>query len=195
LVATSDGGYAIAGHTGSYGAGPCDGWLIKTDSSGNMLWNQTYGGIMIESFQSLVETSDGGYAVAGCKESLVGGFMDFWLMKTDAMGNEEWNQTYGGTRGERARSLVATSDGGYALAGYTNSLGGQGCWLVKTDESGNLEWDRLYGNAGAEAHSLVVTHDGGYALAGNTWHYGAEIWYFLLVKTDSSGTSPEFPPS
>jgi len=122
---------------------------------------------------------------------------DVWLVKTDALGNMEWNQTYGGTGGDLALSLVATSDGGYALAGtwnYTLSLsseGGGDFWLVKTDEFGNTQWDRKYGGTGEDlAYSLIATSDDGYALAGafnfsGTFGTGsADAW---LVKTDSLG--------
>ncbi len=72
-----------------------------------------------ESARSLVETSDGGFAIAGDTESFGARGSDFWLVKTDGSGNMEWSQTYGGAGDEKAYSLVATSDGGYALAGVT----------------------------------------------------------------------------
>jgi hypothetical protein len=122
LVATSDGGYAIA----------CSSLLLKTDALGNMQWNKTYGGA------SLVEALDGGYAIGGWTESFGAGWTDFWLVKTDSNGFMQWNKTYGGTLYDGAFSLVATSDGGYVLAGYTESFGagGRDFWLVKTDEFG-----------------------------------------------------------
>jgi len=127
LVLTSDGGFAIAG----------GGVLVKTDSSGNMEWNQTFGG---ESIVSLVQVSDGGYALAGYKHSIYTDSYDFWLTKTDANGNIEWNQTQGGENDDRAYSLVESSDGGYVLAGYTESFGNGKAdfWLIKTDEYGNI---------------------------------------------------------
>ena len=90
LVETSDGGYAIAGYTGSFGAGGDDFWLVKTDAEGNMEWNQTYGGRNNDIAYSLVETSDGGYAIAGCTLSFGAGSHDFWLVKTDAYGIPEF---------------------------------------------------------------------------------------------------------
>lgn len=188
LVVTSDGGYAIAGYTESFGAGDADFWLIKTDAYGNVEWNQTYGGSQYEYARSLVETSDGGFAVAG-------GMGDFWLVKTDNQGNMEWSRTYGGKDIDRAHSLIQTSDEGYALAGQTYSFDvGQGdFWLVKTDAEGNMEWNRTYGGKNIEiAHSLVEVSDGGYALAGKTTSFGAGSSDFWLVKTDAQGI-PEFP--
>ncbi len=182
LIMTSDGGYALAGKTLSFGAGGDDFWLVKTDALGNMEWNRTYGGTLGDEAYSLVATADGGYALAGiCNfTSPFSGSYDFWLVKTDALGNMEWNQTYGGTGQDWAWSLVATSDGGYAIAGYTSSFGAgsRDFWLVKTDAFGNMEWNRTYGGGGTDyAYSLVAASDGGYALAGGS----------LLVKTDASG--------
>jgi len=183
LVETSGGGYAIAGETASVNVGNYDFWLVKTDANGNMEWNKTYGKATGEGANSLIETSDGGFALAGATTHFgifAKPYSDFWLVKTDAYGNMEWNQTYGKEETEIAQSLVETSDGGYALAGYiTTSLGIlHEFWLVKTDTYGNVEWNQTYGESGMkEAYALVETSDGGFALAGGE----------LLVKTDSYG--------
>ena len=114
-----------------------DFWVVKTDSKGNMEWNQTYGGKEYERAYSVVEVHDGGLVVAG----------DSWLVKIDSSGNTEWekNDLVGAVR-----SLVKTSDGGYALTG--NGL------LIKTDSLGNIQWNQTHGGA-----SLVLSSDGGYA--------------------------------
>jgi hypothetical protein len=149
LVETSDGGYALAGDTKSFGAGYADFWLVKTDAYGNMMWNQTYGRAGYDVVYSLVETSDGGFALAGYTDPYGVEYEDFWLVKTDMYGNMEWNQTYGGAGIDSARSFVETSDGGFALAGSTDSFGAGDAdfWLVKTDAYGNLEWSQTYGGA------------------------------------------------
>jgi hypothetical protein len=188
LVQTNDGGYAIAGGTDSFGAGDADFWLVKTDGSGNLEWNQTYGGSSFEFAVSMVQTSDNGYALTGETDSFGAGDADFWLVKTDGSGNLEWNQTYGGTEDDYAYSLVQTGDGGYAIAGVTYSFGAGDAdfWLVKTDGSGNLEWNQTYGGTEDDAaSSLVQTGDGGYAIAGATYWIG--VFDFWLVKTDGSG--------
>ena len=146
LVATSDGGYAIAGSTSSFGVGepnewgniPYNMWLVKTDEFGNVEWNRTYGGPEYDEAMSLIKTSDGGYAIAGETVSYSTGSNDFWLVKTDAYGNMEWNQTYGGQDVDWSMSLIETSDGGYAMVGGTYSFGvGSGDFLlIKTDELG-----------------------------------------------------------
>jgi hypothetical protein len=109
--------------------------VVEASSTG---WSQTYGGTARDEARSIVETSDGGYALAGHTRSFGAGVDDFWLVKTDVSGSMEWNRTYGGTLSDYAYSLVATSDGGYAIAGSTQSFsaGGFDFWLVKTDETG-----------------------------------------------------------
>ena len=192
VVQTGDGGYALAGCTHSYGAGNRDVWLVKADSAGNMMWNQTYGGTERDWGHSLVPTSDGGYAIAGETDSFGAGNDDFWLVKTDSTGNMEWNQTYGGIRWEKAYSVVQTSDGGYALLGVTNSFGADGdYWLVKTDSAGNMEWNHTYGGSlGDIGYAVVQTVDGGYAMAGESNYYinsSYAVIDFWLVKTCAGG--------
>jgi len=190
LVQTSDEGYALAGRTESFGAGNSDCWLVKTDAAGNAQWNKTYGGTDTDEAYALVQTGDGGYALAGMTTSFGAGSADCWLVKTDAAGNAQWNKTYGGTNWESMHDLVQTSDGGYALAGETFSFGpGNGdFWLVKTNSAGTMQWNRTYGGINRDgAYALVQTGDGGYALAGYTWSFGAGSNDFWLVKTDASG--------
>jgi hypothetical protein len=134
VVQTIDGGYAMAGWTDSSGGGEVDFLLVKVNAVGNMLWNHTYGGAKDQFAFSLVQASDGGFALAGYTNSFGAGDDDFWLVKTDALGNMEWNQTYGGTANDEAYWVIQTSDGGYALAGYTDSFGNgvHDIYLVKT---------------------------------------------------------------
>ncbi len=148
VIQTSDGGYAIIGSENSFGAGSYDGWLVKTDSAGVMQWNKTYGGTGDDEASSIVQTSDGGYAIAGYTNTAsASGNFHGWLVKTDASGNMLWNKTYGGTDIEYLYSVAQTNDGGYALAGATTSFGAGGTdfWLVKTDSEGNMLWEQTYG--------------------------------------------------
>ena len=129
---TSDGGFAIAGKADSYGVGNYDMWLMKTDNEGVILWNQTYGGPDNDVAYSLLQTSDGGFLLAGFTNSFGARLIDAWLVKTDAMGNIEWNQTYGGTQSDSAISLIQMVNGDFAFAGSTESFGegNSDMWLV-----------------------------------------------------------------
>ena len=188
-----DGGYAIAGTTYSYGAGYQDFWLVKTDSAGNHLWNKTFGGTGWDEAWGLVETVDGGYAIAGSTWSFGAGEYDFWLVKTDADGNHVWNKTYGGSLTDVALSMVQTDDHGYAMAGVTYLYDVSGdFWLVKTDASGTMEWNQTYEGTFTDcAYSVVQTKpDRGYVMAGTTTSYGAGYEDVWLIKTDSLGRMP-----
>jgi len=193
VVQTSDRGYALAGITNSFGAGQEDFWLVKTGSSGEMLWSKAFGGAGTDWAYSVVQTSDDGYVIAGVTNSSGAGSYDAWLVKVDSAGNMQWNRTYGGANYEEARSLVRTSDGGYAFAGSTSSYGAgdHDFWLVKTDSNGNMQWNKTYGTPSTEApFSVVQTKDGGYALAGIAVTSSAGILPnddFWLVKTDLNG--------
>jgi hypothetical protein len=190
VIQAIDGGYVFAGYTDSCGVGGEDFWLVKTDSLGNILWNQTYGGGGIDEAYSVIQTIDGGYAIAGQTNSIGHGENDVWLVKTDSSGEMEWNQTYGSTANDGAYSLIQTSDGGYALAGYmySNVQNEYNPWLVKTDSSGNIEWQKAYETGGdSQALSLIQTDGDGYALAGYTNSYGSvgsQVWFSVI---DSKG--------
>jgi hypothetical protein len=136
---------------------------VQAEASSTM-WIQTYGGDGYDRAEAVIQASDGGYAIAGRTKSSDSGSYESWLIKTDSLGNPEWNKTYGAGS---AYSVVQTSDGGYAIAGGTK--------LVKTDSGGNMEWEKTYG---ATILSMIQTSDGGYALA------GGEFW---LAKTDALG--------
>ena len=181
---TSDGGYIVAGETSSYGSGDDDVYLIKTDASGILEWQKTFGGIDADWANSVQQTSDGGYIIGGCTWSFGAGESDAWLIKTDADGRLEWQKTYGEYNWDGAEYCQQTSDGGYMIAGRTSSFGAsdQDGYLVKTDDSGSLEWQKTFGGSGWDAFwSGQQTSDGGYILAG--WWSWYPVCDFWLVKT------------
>ncbi|MCW4035404.1 MAG: hypothetical protein NWF03_08585 [Candidatus Bathyarchaeota archaeon] len=199
LLQTSDGGFALASKTFSYGEGNADMWLIKTDASGNIQWNQTYGGTSWDAPNSLIELSDGSFVLAGITSSF-GNNEDFWLIKTDNHGNVVWNQTCGTENPEFFPVLVQTTDGGFAFAGKVNHDPLTNLLLVKTDENGNIEWTQTYdGDSRTGLPSLVQTSDGGFVLSCSKRssdteenNYEQNDQDFWVIKTDEYGI-PEFP--
>jgi len=139
LIQTSDGGYAIAGHTESFGEGEADVYVVKLDAKGNLQWTKTIGGPETEEGRSLIQTSDGGYAITGYTKSFGAGDYDVYVVKLDAKGNLQWTKTIGGPESEIGNSLIQTSDGGYAIAGFTKSFGagGDDVYVVKLDKNGD----------------------------------------------------------
>jgi hypothetical protein len=182
VAVCSDGGYVILGDT-TLGAGGYDAWLIKTDADGIMQWSCTFGTSSDDYGRSVIQTSDGGYAIAGYTRSYGDGSMDVWLIKTDASGAEEWSQVFGGSGAEYGYSVAQTSDGGYVIAAESAL---DDYWLIKTDASGGEEWDYTFGGSGSDgARSVAVAPDGGYIIAGISYSYGnGDFW---LVKTDAIG--------
>ena len=188
---TSDGGYIIAGHTKSFGAGLNDVYLIKTDSLGNQLWTRTFGGSNDDEGYSVLQTADNGYLVAGATSSSGAGGRDVILVKTDSDGNLDWQKTLGGLSSDGAWDINYASDGGYILTGWTFSHGPGflgNAWLVKIDSLGNEQWNNAFGGTDVDrGYSVQQTYDGGYILTGYTSSFGAGLYDMLLVKTDSSG--------
>ena len=163
LVQSSDGGFAIAVETTSFGAGGWDVMLVKTDVYGNMQWYKTYGGAGTDYVNSVILTADGGYLLTGHTNSWGAGGYDVNVIKTDSLGNLQWNKTYGGAGQDRAYGAIRTSDGGYALAGYTDSYGAglTDYYLIKIDFAGNMQWNKTYGGTnGDNAFAVVQTSDG-----------------------------------
>ncbi len=190
LIQTSDGGYAIAGYTRSFGAGETDVYVVKLDSNGNLQWTKTIGGPYYEIGESLIQTSDGGYAIAGYTKSFGAEYPDVYVVKLDSNGNLQWTKTIGGPYYDRGYSLIQTSDGGYAIAGYTESFGagGEDVYVVKLDANGNLQWTKtIGGKEGETGRSLIQTSDGGYAIAGTLYPFEAEDWDVYVVKLDANG--------
>jgi len=187
---TSDGGYIVAGTTWSFGAGSADLFLIKTDANGNIIWAKTYGGTYYEYASSVQQTSDGGYIVVGGTSSFGAGSPDIFLIKTDANGNIQWAKTYGGTDWEEVSSVQQTSDGGYIVAGLTDSFGAgyYDIFLIKTDANGNIQWAKTYGGTDYDwANSVQQTSDGGYIVASFTLSFIGGWGDIFLIKTDTNG--------
>jgi hypothetical protein len=187
---TFDGGYVIAGYTGSFGAGGSDIYLIKTDSSGNQVWFNTFGGSSYDYSNSVQQTADGGYVITGTTGSHGDVFGDACLVKADSSGNQTWFKTFGGSSADHGESVQQTFDGGYTIAGTTNSYGAGGgdVYLVRTNFSGDQIWFRTFGGSHDDVgNSVQQTSDGGFIIAGSTESYGAGSSDAWLIKTDAEG--------
>ncbi|MFH1736095.1 MAG: T9SS type A sorting domain-containing protein, partial [bacterium] len=168
-----------------------DVYLVKTDADGNELWSQTYGGNTLDHGWSVRQTSDGGYIITGETDSFGLSSVDVYLIKTDADGNEQWSQTFGGILQDVGKSVQQTGDGGYIITGYTesNSTSSVDICLIKTDASGDAQWSRIYGGSGDDFGRCVQqTTDGEYIIAGYTSSFGIGYYYDVyLIKTDADG--------
>lgn len=187
---TSDGGYIGAGainrESGDYHP---DGWLIKTDENADEQWNRTFWGGGFGVIESVQQTGDEGYVLAGTRSTISGDTGGAWLIKVNVNGDEQWNRTFGewnrtfGGRGEMVYSIQQTSDGGYILAGF-------GFLFIKTDANGSMQWGKnkkFKGKDVALARSVQQTLDGGYIIAGEshtTGGYNKDSW---LIKVDTDG--------
>ncbi|MBX7110015.1 MAG: T9SS type A sorting domain-containing protein [Chitinophagales bacterium] len=193
---TADGGYIIGAWTISPvgfdvtqpGRGSSDMWLIKTDGNGVKQWDGRYGGNDNEYLYALDQTNDGGFILAGYTRSNVngevsvpgkGGF-DFWIVKTDGNGIKLWDKRYGGQLDEKGKSIFQTSDGGFIMGGWSESLisgdksqdtrGATDYWLVRMDAAGNKIWDIDFGATNEERlHDVPQTSDGGFIIGGHSY--------------------------
>ena len=219
---TSDGGLIIAGYSTSSLNGDVTGvnhgfidvWVVRSDFNGDIVWDKLLGGNNDEEALSIQQTTDGGYIIAGYSFSSANGNVtatnhgsnDYWIVKLDAAGNISWNKLLGGTASEYATSIQQTADGGYVVAGYSQSSangnvtgvnhGLKDYWIVKLDAAGNITWNKLLGGSNDDvAYSIQQTTDGGYIMAGSsrssangdvtgTNHGLNDYW---IVKLDAGG--------
>ncbi len=180
---TSDGGYVITGIPS----------LVKTNATGNPLWNKFYAGAVGNVYaNSVKQTNDGGYVVGGFTADFGAGGYDIYINKTDSVGTLIWSKTYGGSRDDYSYSIQQTTDGGFIIAGKTysfeDSINGD-VYLIKTDSNGNLLWSKTYGGTGLdEANSVQQTVDGGFIISGTTNSFDSVLRIYF-IKTDANGNS------
>ncbi len=222
IFQTTDGGYIVAGSSDSNDGdvsgnhGQRDGWVLKLDINGTIEWQKSYGGSGWEGFASVEQTSDGGYILAGSSSDSNDGDVsgnhgggDVWIIKIDFIGNLQWQKSLGGSGNEWSSTIHQTLDGGYIVAGQSDSNDGdvsgnngfKDYWIVKLDVNGVLQWQKSLGGSSSAANqshnelatSIEQTTDGGYIVAGQsdsndgdvTGHHGSyDAW---IVKLDSNG--------
>jgi len=187
---TSDGGYIVAGYTESFGADEPEFWIMKLKSTGDVIWQKTYGGGEWDIAHFIQEESDGSYILAGTTGSFGAGGFDAWILKLDGNGNSLWQRTYGGGSSDYAYSIEQTTDGGYIVAGQTVSFGAgkNDLWIFKLTESGIISWQKTYGGSEDDyISSIQKTSDEGYVITGYTESFGTgdqDIW---VLKIKSNG--------
>ncbi len=220
LALTSDDGYVIGGMSSSSDGdltinnGDNDYWILKLSSDGSIEWQKSYGGSGEDRANSIQQTFDGGYIVAGWTISNDGdvsgnhGNYDFWVLKLNAEGGLEWQKCYGGSQIDAASSVHQTIDGGYIVAGgsisidgdVTGNHGDHDFWVVKLSPTGSLEWERSLGSSGFDgAIDINQTYDTGYIVAGyassNTGdvsgNHGTMDYWIVKLKPDCIVTGVE----
>jgi hypothetical protein len=211
---TTDGGYIVAGYSSSNDGdvtgnhGTSDFWVVKLTNTGLIAWQKSLGGTGDESASSIQQTTDGGYIVAGYSSSNdgdvagnYGGYSDCWIIKLTSTGVITWQKCLGGTGDEFASSIKQTTDGGYIVAGFSNSNDGnvsgnhgdRDFWVVKLSSLGVIAWQKSLGGTGVDqASSIQQTTNGGYIFAGHssstdgdvTGNQGAsDCWVVKLAPT------------
>ena len=222
---TSDGGYIIAGTSDSgisgdkteNRVGNSDYWVIKTDASGNIIWQNDIGGLMFDNVYSAYETADGGYILGGTSTSGISGdktagnygVVDYWIVKLNSAGTVIWDKTIGGTLNDYLYAVIPTADGGSIACGMSesgltgnktdNTNGLYDYWVVKLDNSGNITWQNSIGGTGndyAFVNAIDQTSDGGYAIAGysqslisgDKTEANTGSWDYWILKINSTGS-------
>lgn len=197
---TLDGGFIIGGRSDSNisfdktenSKGNYDYWILKTDQGGAIVWDKTIGAASPfdneDIFRSIFQTTDGGYIISGYSNSPMSGDKsedafeisdDFWIVKTDMMGNVEWDNTIGGNEADQPTSIISTSDGGYIIAGSSSSpisgdkneecRGLKDFWVLKLNNTGSIQWQKTIGGSENDGiASIVQTVDNGYLLTGSS---------------------------
>lgn len=189
---TGDGGFVIAGTAQKTDGSNSDVILVRTDSNGDTLWTKTFGGAEYDWGNSIDITDDKGFIIAGRTKSSGAGKEDFYLIRTDSIGDTLWTKTYGGAEADFGFSAQQTSDGGFIVAGRTFSYGVNiDAYLVRTNSSGDTLWTRIYGgDSWDECRSVQQTSDGGFVLAGATNSYTCtreDSSNVFIIRTDSNG--------
>lgn len=195
VIPTPDYGFILAGSslskkTGNKtedNRGDLDYWVWKMDEKGELDWQKSMGGSGQDMLQHVLLTNDGGFLLAGYSESVQGldkkdasrGQSDFWIIKLNAKGGEEWQKTYGGLGQDELKAIVRTKDGGFVLGGSSSSersiekvsenYGGMDYWVIKIDSKGKLVWQNTFGGIyNDDLRSVLATQDGGYLLGGSS---------------------------
>ncbi|MCH7820056.1 MAG: T9SS type A sorting domain-containing protein [Candidatus Marinimicrobia bacterium] len=162
--------------------------ILKYDHQGSLIWSTGFDIPGEEQFNSLIETSDGGFILTGWKLSDINNGMDLWLVRTDSNGDTLWTKSYGGSGDDVGYDVIQTADNGFIITGYTNSYGagGKDLWVIRTDSLGDSLWTRTYGGEKEdEGWDILQFSNNDYLIIGNTQSFGAgsyDIWLLMLSE-------------
>ncbi|MEW6469540.1 MAG: T9SS type A sorting domain-containing protein [Bacteroidota bacterium] len=188
LVSTFDGGYALAGFTNSFGNGGYDGYIVRINSWGNIIWSRTLGGSNWDFIYSIAQTGDSGFVVCGETYSFGNGGKDAYAVRLDKNGNTVWTKTYGGAADDLGSKIMLFSDTAFAMIGETQSFGAgnRDFYLLLLDSYGNAFQTRTYGSTRADyGLGLDTTSDGGFILVGMTDSLNTGNEQSYIVKIDN----------
>ncbi|RJP77403.1 MAG: T9SS C-terminal target domain-containing protein [Candidatus Zixiibacteriota bacterium] len=193
-LATGDNGFLVAGTRGIVVNQEYDEnlWLLKLNADGDTLWSRTYGGSYADWSSALIETPDAGYLLIGGTYSFGAGWNDAWILKLNSQGDSLWSRTYGGWNGDQIYGAVPTADGGFLLAGETDSFGAgdRDVWLVKINAQGDTIWTRTFGESMYDAaRAVIATGNEHYLVGGFTQTAAAGSMQMWLIKIDAQGDS------
>ena len=184
-----DNGFISVGYTESYGSGDYDGWILKTNFDGNLIWNITVGGLLKDIIHNIISLKNGDFILCGETESYGFGKEDIWIIYMDKFGKILWNKTYGGFFSDRGYSACQTKDDDLIVTGLTERffLKNYDIILLKIDSNGLLDWMRSYGGLFDDvAHSIINTN-GGYLIAGYSKSSSRGLEDVWLIKTNDDG--------
>ncbi|WP_299435767.1 hypothetical protein [uncultured Aquimarina sp.] len=221
IVESEDGGYVVFGYTQSTDgditdktATDSDFWVVKMSDNGTIIWSKTYGGTGDDRGQKIIKTNDGGYALVGYSRSNDGdvstneGLQDYWIVKINAVGEIQWEKSFGFPGLDRAFSIVQTNDNGYFITGFldVSASNGEGnddfqkhgvgeFWGIKLNAAGEKEWRRYFGGTNNDrSYDVVQTEDNGFLMIGSSESDDFDItnsngsYDFWVVKVNTEGT-------
>lgn len=185
---TDDDGFILCGYTTSMGNGLEDVYVVKTDASGNLEWEKTYGGSNNDHGYYITHTNDGGYIF--CGETFSYGLMKAFVIRINSVGDTIWTKFYPGYYTARARHILPTTDNGFIICGGTASteIGETDVFIFKIDEAGIMQWSKTYGGTDYDnAFAMCNTNDDGYLFVGSTSSFGVQNFDLYILKTNSEG--------
>ncbi|MFA4852551.1 MAG: T9SS type A sorting domain-containing protein [Bacteroidales bacterium] len=189
VIQKSDSGYIILGNKSGF-VGNTDVYIVRTNNTGNIVWDKAYGGSEVNWAEDIKPTADGGYIITGYMNIPDNNDYNIMLLKTDSGGNTEWLKNYGGSNWDFGHSVVETADSGFIVAGETYSFGNgnNDVFLLKTDKNGDSLWSKFYGGSNTDiAYDVSVCHDGNFIITGYTNSFGKGGYDAYLLKITSSG--------